>query len=279
MAKKKRSSLRLIIQVLFFLLVALISINHTLVESGKPAIPILSAASLHALCPFGGVVSVYQVVASGTMVKKIHESAFILMGLGFLAALLFGPAFCGWLCPMGSLQEWIGKLGKKLFRKRYNHLVPPRIDNLLRYLRYLVLVWVIYMTAVTGTLIFADYDPYYALFNLWTGEVALSGIIILAAVLVLSLFMERPFCKYACPYGALLGIFNLFRLFPLRRVAVTCIDCKACDRVCPMNITVSTAGKVKNHQCITCMKCTSDQVCPVAETVVLGKLSKKEGTV
>jgi len=279
MAKKKKSSLRPVIQVLFFLLVALISINHTLEEAGKPVIPILSAASLHALCPFGGVVSIYQVVTAGTFVKKVHESAFVLMGLGLLVALFFGPVFCGWICPLGSVQEWVGKLGKRINKKRYNRYVPKKLDTYLRYLRYLVLGWVIYMTAATGTLIFAEYDPYYTLFNLWTEEVALSGIIILALVLLLSLVVERPFCKYACPYGALLGIFNLFRIFPIKRVAPTCIDCKACDRVCPMNITVSTASKVKDHQCITCMKCTSDQSCPVQNTVILGEVSKKGGAV
>ena len=86
-----------------------------------------------------------------------------------------------------------------------------------RYLRYLVLAWVIYMTAATGTLIFAEYDPYFTLFNLWSDEVALSGIVILGIVLLTSLFVERPFCKYACPYGAVLGLTNLFRVFGIRR--------------------------------------------------------------
>jgi polyferredoxin len=88
-------------------------------------------------------------------------------------------------------------------------------------------------------------------------------------VLLLSLVVERPFCKYACPYGALLGIFNLFRIFKIRRNPSTCIDCKACDRTCPMNIPVSTGGAVRHHQCIACLKCTSEQACPVDKTVEL----------
>jgi len=88
-------------------------------------------------------------------------------------------------------------------------------------------------------------------------------------VLVLSLIVERPFCKYACPYGAVLGVFNLFRIFKIRRRRSTCIDCKACDRSCPMNIPVSTSGAVRDHQCISCLKCTSEQVCPVENTVEL----------
>ena len=272
--KKKPFDYRLLLQIFFFVLIAVIAVNHTLDEMGK-ALPVLSSASLHALCPFGGVVSIYQFATAGTYVKKTHESSFILMGIGFLLALVLGPAFCGWVCPMGSIQEWLGKLGRRIWKKRYNRFIPSRIDRLLRYLRYALLAWVLYATIMTGALIFADIDPYFALFNFWSGEVALTAIIVLIAVLVLSLFVERPFCKYACPYGAVLGVFNFLRIFKIKRNAATCIDCKRCDRDCPMNIEVSKGEVVRNHQCISCMKCTSEQTCPVENTVAFttGKMA------
>ncbi len=259
---RRRIWLRTVVQIFFFALVALISINHTLVESGK-GIPLLSSASLHALCPFGGVVTIYQFITVGTFVQKIHASAFILMIIGFLMAILFGPVFCGWVCPFGSIQEWFGGIGRKLFKKRrYNRFIPAKIDYYLRFLRYLVLAWVIYMTAVTGKLIFQEYDPYYALFNFWTSEVAVIGLVILGLSLVGSLFVERPWCKYACPYGAVLGITNLFRVFKIRRTASTCKLDGACDIYCPMNIPVSQKVVVRDHQCISCLECTSEGALP-----------------
>jgi polyferredoxin len=269
----KKINLRLIIQAFFFVLIALIAVNHALEEQGR-AIGFLSSASLHAVCPFGGVVSIYQYVTAGTYVHKIHESAFILMYIVFALALLVGPAFCGWVCPLGSFQEWLGMLGRKIFKKRFNTFVPPKLDSYLRYLRYAVLIWVVYVTATTARLFFADYDPYYALFNFWTGEVAISSLIILGVVILASLFVERPFCKYACPYGAILGVFNLFRVFKIKRNTATCIDCKACDRTCPMNIEVSTGKIIRDHQCISCLKCTSEDACPLEDTVAMttGKL-------
>ena len=263
---------RTLIQIFFFAFIALVSINHTLAESGA-GIPFLSSASLHSLCPFGGVVSIYQYATVGTFVQKIHESSFVLMILGFLLALLFGPVFCGWVCPLGTFQEWIARLGRKLFKpRRYNHFIPYKVDRWLRFLRYGVLAWVLYMTAVTGKLIFAEIDPYHALFNLWSSEIAVGGVIVLAVSLVGALFVERPWCKYACPYGAVLGIFNLFRIFKLRRVPGTCRTCSACDVNCPMNIPVSQKTIIRDHQCISCMECTSEASCPVSGTVnfVLG---------
>ena len=267
--KTKPDQVRLGIQIFFFVLIAVIAVNHSLEEAGSGGLPILSSASLHALCPFGGVVSIYQYAATGTFVKKTHESSFILMWIVFALTLLFGPVFCGWVCPLGSVHEWLGKLGKKILRSKYNYFIPYRLDRILRYLRYLMLGWVVYMTAVTGKLIFADIDPYFALFNFWTGEVATAGLVILGLVLAASLLVERPFCKYACPYGAILGIFNLFRIFKIKRNVPTCTSCKACDKSCPMNIPVSAGTIVRDHQCITCMKCTSEQACPIENTVEL----------
>ncbi|MEA3350567.1 MAG: 4Fe-4S binding protein [Chloroflexota bacterium] len=261
---KNKIWLRTVLQISFFVLIALIVVNHTL----DGVIPLLSNTSLHALCPFGGVVSLYQLATEGTFVQKIHESSFILMIIVFVLAFLFGPVFCGWVCPLGSVQEWFGKLGKKLFKKKYNHFIPYRLDQYLRYLRYLMLAWVLYMTATTGQLFFADLDPYFALFNFWTGDVAIGGLLILGITLLASLLVERPWCKYACPYGAILGITNLFRVFSIRRVDSTCKSCNICTRDCPMNIKVHAADAVRDHQCIACLECTSEAICPIDDTVV-----------
>ncbi len=259
--------IRKLVQWFFFLLIAFIAINHTLAANGM-AIPFLSDASLHAVCPFGGVETLYTFATTGLLVKKIHDSSLVLAGIVLLLSILFGPVFCGWVCPLGTVQEWVGKLGKKLFRRRYNHFIPARLDTILRYLRYGVLAWVLYVTATSGILIFEAYDPYYALFNFWSTEVAWSALAILGLVLILSIFVERPWCKYACPYGAVLGITNLFRVFSIKRSETTCKLDGACSIMCPMNISVDSKKTVRDHQCISCLECTSEAVCPVARTVL-----------
>jgi len=259
--------IRKLSQWFFYGLILFIAVNHTLAESGT-GIPFLASTSLHAVCPFGGVETLYTMATSGLLVKKIHYSSLVLAALALILSILFGPVFCGWICPLGTVQEWVGRAGRKLFRRKYNHFVPARLDNILRYLRYGVLAWVLYVTAVSGTLVFEAYDPYFALFNFWSTEVAWSALAILGVTLLLSVFVERPWCKYACPYGAVLGLTNLFRVFSIKRSTTTCKADGACSIMCPMNIPVDSKTVVRDHQCISCLECTSEAICPVARTVL-----------
>jgi polyferredoxin len=268
MKKNKTRQVRLAVQIGVFALVFAISISKWLSERGI-AVPFLPDASLHAVCPFGGVATIYQFISTGGFIQKIHSSAFILMLLGLLAAVLFGAIFCGYLCPFGSFQEWIGKLGKKLFPRKFNRVVPAALDRVLRYLRYVVLVLVLYQTAATAKLVFESIDPYYALFNFFSNQVAISAYIMLGCVAALSLMIERLWCKYFCPYGALLGLFNKVRLFKIRRNPNSCIGCQKCNQVCPMNVAVSSQEVINSHQCIACYKCTSDDSCPIPNTATI----------
>lgn len=268
MKKNMTPKIRLGIQIFFLLLILLFSINHYRVEQGlKPLV--LRGPSLHAVCPFGGVVSIYTYFVQKVYVRRTHGSSFVLMWIVLLLTLGFGPVFCGWVCPFGSVQEYFGKIGRKIFKKKYNGFIPPGVDSYLRYIRYIVLILILYSTAVTEALTYLDYDPYFALFNLWSPEVAGSAFAILAITLLGSLVVERPWCKYICPYGALLGIFNTFKIVKLSRNARTCTTCGVCSRVCPMNITPSDDNNVRDHQCIMCLECTSENACPVDDALLL----------
>ena len=177
--RKRSIWARKVLQVLFFILIAFISVNHTLVRNGG-GFDFLSNASLHALCPFGGVETMAQLLMTGTLIQKVRASSVILLDLVLILSLLLGPVFCGWVCPLGTVQEWIGKLGRKWFgNKMYNQFIPHKLDRVLRYLRYGVLAWVLYVTFTSASLVFQNYDPYFALFNFWTGEVTITALLIL----------------------------------------------------------------------------------------------------
>lgn len=131
----------------------------------------------------------------------------------------------------------------------------------------------IIQTSRSLALIFKPYDPFSALFHIWTDELAIGGFIVLIVTLLLSFVMERPWCKYACPYGGLLGLFNKISIFKIRRNPVSCISCDKCDDVCPMNIDIANKDVITDVRCIRCMECVSEQTCPVDKTLEL-KISK-----
>jgi len=188
---QKKRLIRLAVQIFFLALIILISFNHFRSEQGLSPL-LIGAPSLHAVCPFGGVVTIYTYFTEGAFIQKIHQSSFTLMWLVLGLTLLFGPVFCGWICPFGTVEEFIGKIGRKIFKKRYNNFIPSVIDKPLRYLRYVILILVVVNTAISGKLLFANFDPYFALFNIWSSEVTRLSLLVLGLVLIGSLFVERP---------------------------------------------------------------------------------------
>ena len=133
------------------------------------------------------------------------------------------------------------------------------LDRYLRFLKYGVLAWAVAGAAVYGFMVFRDADPWAALWNLL--ELSLGvGTIVLAIVLVASLFVERPWCRYACPLGAATGLVSKLSPFYLKREAEACKACAICTKACPMGLPVHTATTIKSADCIGCLECVDE--CP-----------------
>ncbi len=258
---KKRSALwaRRSIQIVFFLFIFAVAFSHYAEKNGMD-VPWPVLHNFHAVCPFGAVETAGRLVMDGSFIPKIHESNLWVFAGVMLVTLLFGAVFCGWLCPLGSVQEWIGTIGKKIFGKRYNRFIGERADRVLGYLRYAVLVLVLLKTTQMVSLVFQRVDPYYALFHFWMGDVLPSAMIVLGAVLALSLFFERPWCRWFCPFGALIGLVQLFAPWKIRRNSAECSACGACSRMCPMRIPLEKKTTVLDTRCNRCGNCLT--VCP-----------------
>ena len=222
---------------------------------------------LQGFCPFGAVQTLFRGLFDASyLLRTGYSNQWVLLGV-LIITLLFGAVFCSTLCPLGSIQEWIGKLGKKLLKKRYNPPVPKKVDKILKSLRFLVLGTL--FLAVAGLIAWnLDYiNPSYALSHLWTAVVPTSAIIVLMVFLLLSLRYERPWCRWFCPYGLILGFLGRISVFTIRRSTDSCINCKKCDRACPVHIPVSTHKSVSNAACNRCMQCVS--ACPIPQTLTI----------
>jgi ferredoxin len=258
---KKRRAVwaRRSVQIIFFLFIFGVVFSHYAEKSGID-VPWPVLHNFHAICPFGAVETAGRLVMDGSFIPKIHESNLWVFAGVMAVTLLFGAVFCGWLCPLGSVQEWIGAIGKKIFKKRYNRFIGEKADRMLGYLRYAVLALVVLKTTQMVALVFQRVDPYYALFHFWMGDVLPSAMIVLGAVLSLSLFFERPWCRWFCPFGALIGVVQLLSPWKIRRNSTECSACGACSRTCPMRIPLEKKNVVFDTRCNRCGNCLS--VCP-----------------
>ncbi len=227
-----------------------------------------TTASIDALCPFGGLETAWQVLSTGgQFVPKTHQSNLILL-IGLLAGtLIAGGAFCGWVCPFGAVQDALTWLRRKLHLPEV--YVPKRLDRVLRYGRYLMLALILYQTIVSVKLWFADIDPYRTLFGLdWLFEFnpAVAGLayVSLIITLVASLFVERAWCRYACPLGGAISLVSKFSLLRIRREESGCKGCAVCARPCPVKLPVDTATTISSD-CIGCLACVD--ACPRHDTL------------
>lgn len=212
--------------------------------------------SAHAVCPLGGLENLWTWFAGQSNLQKLFSGTMTLFFFTLVFALIFGRSFCGYVCPFGALFEFIGKI------KRKKIVVYYKIDSILKYLKYVVLILITYMAWKTSTLWISPYDPYAAFAHVWKGsevlEEYLIGFIILIVILVASILIDRFFCKYLCPAGAIYGILSKISLLKVKRNP--CLDCGECTRSCPMNIDVAKSETVNSAECIVCGKCIN--VCP-----------------
>ncbi len=258
---------RRLVQFGVLLFIAIIAVRHVLVGEEGAAI----TASWEAYCPMGGLETLYKYITTGgSFVSHAHLSNVVVLVAALAVALLARNAFCGWICPFGFIQDLVHNFSNfvqkrvpgirkavKTLKQRGARLAV--LDRYLRFLKYGVLAWAVGGAAAYGFMVFRDYDPWASLWNLLELSLA-AGTVVLAVVLVASLFVERPWCRYACPLGAATGLLGALSPFYLKREAESCKACAVCTKACPMGLPVHTATTIKSVDCIGCLECVDE--CP-----------------
>ncbi len=213
-------------------------------------------------CPFGGVEAIYGLFTHGNFtcaLAPLNLSMFI--GI-LLLTILTKRSFCGWVCPLGTISEWIGRFGDKVWKKRPR--IPRAVDRYLRYLRYPVLAVILYFTYTIGDLVFRGYDPFYLIFSgMGHGSLGWISIGVMVIFVIGSFFQPMFFCRYFCPLAAVLDPFSKIGLVRITRDAETCIDCTLCNKRCHFGIDVMSLHKVTHRDCVNCLECV--EACPIED--------------
>ncbi|MCK5848317.1 MAG: 4Fe-4S binding protein [Caldisericia bacterium] len=226
------------------------------------------------LCPFGGVESFLSWISTGYFIKRTALSSLILLAGVLITTILFGRVFCGQMCPLGTLQEIFGRLGRKHLKSKKRTL-PGSLDKSFRWLKYIVMVVFIFFTWSTSTLFFRWIDPWVAYSHIFTTEifsVFLAGFLVLLISLIGSFFWEKFFCKYLCPLGAFLSLLAPVSIFKIHREKTSCTSCNVCNQVCPVNIDIANSDVVTDKECISCYKCVDK--CPENNALTIRSKSK-----
>lgn len=214
------------------------------------------------------------------VLNSIHPAGTIILLAIIAVSFLLKKSFCSWLCPIGTLSESLWMLGQKIFKR--NLSLWRWLDYPLRSIKYLLMVFFVYsiwQMTVDDMASFIS-SPYNKVADikmyLFFAHLSQFALWVIIGLMVLSLFIKNFWCRYLCPYGALLGLTSLFSPFRITRVKETCIDCELCTNVCPSNIKVHKVNQVWSDECTSCLRCVEE--CPVKETLVV-RTKKKAKTI
>ena len=229
-------------------------------------------------CPIG---SFQAVIASRNYQFTFYVTGFLL----FFGALL-GRFVCGWLCPFGLVQDLLHKIP---FVKKLRRLPG---DRWLRFLKYIILVGFVIVLPLTVLDIVGQGQPWFCKYICPSGTLfagiplvasnpALQSalgwlfswkVAVLVVLLLLSVVVYRPFCRYLCPLGAIYGLFNPVALYRFRIDSQKCTQCGACQKACPMDIPVQFVPN--SPECIRCGRCKA--ACP--HGAICSTLQRAHGT-
>lgn len=226
----------------------------------------LRSPGVEGFLPIGALASLKHWWLSGE-INPVHPAALVLLVTFVAMSLLAQKSFCSWLCPVGTLSESFWKGGQRLFGRTFSVWRP--LDILLRGLKYALLGFFVKILlidmpgpAVAGFL----KSPYWAIsdvkmLHFFTG-ISLTAGFVIAVLTVLSLVYKNFWCRYLCPYGALLGLFALVGPMKIRRFEQACTGCRRCDRACPSALGPSVKSCIRSAECTGCLSCMD--ACPTA---------------
>jgi polyferredoxin len=267
-------SYRRIIQLLFLATTILIGVQFSFfvsqLQSGM--IPTVSRPpGIEAFLPISSLISLKYLLVTGIF-NRVHPSGLIILMIILSTAILLKRGFCSWVCPFGLLTEYLNRIHSFIFRK--NIKLPRWLDYPLRSLKYLLLaffLWAIVIKMNAFALDYFIYSPYNMVADIkmlhFFADISALAFRVLVALVVLSILIRNFWCRYLCPYGALLGVLSFLSVFKIHRNEATCTNCRKCTRTCPVDVKVHKTASVLSDECHACLKCVS--VCPEKNTLFI----------
>ncbi len=239
-------------------------------ERGGQGLRVPRPAGVEGWLPIAGMMNTKAFLSTGR-VPAIHPAAMFLFMAFILMSLVAKKAFCSWLCPVGTLSEALWKLGRKLFRRNFQ--LPRWLDLPLRGLKYVLLGFFVFVVGAMSAEALGEFmaTPYgliadVKMLNFFRG-MGETAVVVIAVLLGGSILVKNFWCRYLCPYGALMGLVSLLSPVKIRRDVEACIDCAKCAKACPASLHVDRLVQIRSVECAACMECIA--VCPAQDALQL----------
>lgn len=187
------------------------------------------------VCSVGSIQNVSLALADSSYILPVSVLLFFILPIVF--AFLFGRVFCAGVCPFGAMQELVNVKSIKLSRA---------LTTVLGMIPWIYLVFAILYAVTRSNFIICRFDPFIGIFRLG-GDIGMItfGTLLLAT----SIFIGRPFCRFICPYGALLSLFSRVSIWKTEITLQPCINCDLCHNACPVDaIMPPHENKVKESR-------------------------------
>jgi len=176
------------------------------------------------VCSVGSVQNVSLALFNDGYAIPLTALLFFIIPLIF--ALAFGRVFCAGVCPLGAIQQLTGFRTVKL---------PRAVESVMISIPFIYLGLSVLSSATESQFLICRYDPFVGIFRL---DAPYTMIIFGALLLVAGIFINRPYCRYLCPYGVLLNIFSRFSHRHLTITPAECTNCRLCEDVCPYDAII-----------------------------------------
>lgn len=232
--------------------------------TGGDVPPVERPPLVEGFLPIGSMMALKIWITEGAF-DRVHPASLVIFCAALLMSLILKKSFCGWVCPVGALSEALYRVGARIFGRNFR--IHRYADYPLRSLKYILMAFflnIILLKMDSSAVAAFMGTPYWKVADVkmlyFFTKMTTLTLVVLAVLVLLSIPFKNFWCRYLCPYGALVGLLSYLSPLKITRNEDACTHCHRCTRACPAQLAVEKKVRMRSPECTGCLTCVSN--CP-----------------